>query len=67
MEKIEVPVDEVKSVQALSPHMAVIALRTIAGQDVVVHIRPKELRQLLDRLSDIAKEFPAETSEQNDE
>lgn len=64
MEKIEVAVDGIRTVQPFPPHEVVVTLRTIAGQDVSLHIRPKEFRLLLGRLSDIAKEFPAETNGQ---
>jgi hypothetical protein len=66
MEKIEVAVGGVQSVQAFPPEEAVLIFRTTSGQDVSLHIRPKDLHFLLSRLLDIAKQFPAESNERED-
>jgi hypothetical protein len=66
MEKIEVAVGGVQSVQAFPPEEAVLIFRTTSGQDVSLHIRPKDLHFLLSRLLDIAKKFPAGSNERED-
>ncbi len=63
MDRVDIAVGGVRALQAFPPHEAVLSLKTVAGQDVNVHMPPTEVRRLHRLLSTIIDQFPAPANE----